>query len=50
MPAFTHALVLRGGAVFAAGPKASTVTTGTLSGAFGARLTVQRRKGRYRLA
>jgi len=50
MPAFTHALVLRGGAVFAAGPKRSIVTTRTLSGAFGTRLTVQKKRARYRLA
>jgi iron complex transport system ATP-binding protein len=49
MPAFTHALVLRGGAVFAAGPKTRIVTSKTLTGAFGARLTVERRRGRYRL-
>jgi iron complex transport system ATP-binding protein len=50
MPAFTHALVLRRGAVFAAGPKAATVTTRSLSGAFGARVVVKCRKDRYRAA
>jgi len=49
MPAFTHALVLCGGAVFAAGPKEKTVTTRILSGAFGTRLTVRKGNGRYRL-
>jgi len=49
MPAFTHALMLRTGTVFAAGRKRAIVTSRALSGAFGARLTVQSRKGRYRL-
>jgi iron complex transport system ATP-binding protein len=48
MPAFTHALVLRAGAVFAAGPKAATVTSRALSGAFGAKVTVKVQNGRYR--
>jgi iron complex transport system ATP-binding protein len=47
MPAFTHALVLRDGAVFAAGPKRTTVTTRALSGAFGARIRVKCEHGRY---
>lgn len=49
-PAFTHALVLRAGAVVAAGPKARVVTSAVLSRAFGRRIRVQRRGGRYRLA
>jgi iron complex transport system ATP-binding protein len=49
MPAFTHALVLRGGAVFASGPKKQIVTSRTLTGAFGARLRVQTSRRRYRL-
>ena len=48
MPAFTHALVLRGGAVSAAGPVRTTLTTRALSGAFGAHVTVTNQGGRYR--
>jgi len=47
MPAFTHALLLREGRVFASGPMASVVTTRGLSGAFGARIRVRRSRGRY---
>ena len=47
MPAFTHALVLRQGGVFASGPKAKVVTTRTLSEAFGARVRVRLSRGRY---
>ncbi len=49
MPAFTHALVLRDGAVFASGPVARIVTARVLSGAFGARLSPRKTGGRYRL-
>jgi iron complex transport system ATP-binding protein len=49
-PAFTHALVLRAGAVVAAGPKARIVTPAVLSRAFGARIRVETRHGRYQLA
>lgn len=48
MPCFTHALVLRGGGVFAAGPVRSVVTARTLGGAFSARVRIARRRGRYR--
>ena len=48
MPAFTHALLLRRGAVHAAGPKAAVVRSRGLSGAFGARIAVRRSGGRYR--
>jgi iron complex transport system ATP-binding protein len=47
MPAFTHALLLKDGRVFAAGPKARVVTTRRLSGAFGARISVRRAGGRF---
>ena len=47
MPAFTHALILRQGSVFASGPKAKVVTTRVLSGAFGARVSVRLSRGRY---
>jgi iron complex transport system ATP-binding protein len=49
-PAFTHALVLCAGEVFASGPKRRVVTTRTLSGAFGARVRVAEKGGRYRAA
>jgi iron complex transport system ATP-binding protein len=49
-PAFTHALLLRGGRVLAAGPRASTLTTATFSAAFGSRLRLSRRGPRLRLA
>jgi len=47
MPAFTHALLLREGGVFASGAKLGVVTTRRLSGAFGARVSVRRHRGRY---
>jgi iron complex transport system ATP-binding protein len=47
MPAFTHALLMRGGRVFASGPKLRVVTTRSLTGAFGARISVRRHGGRY---
>ncbi|HTQ30484.1 MAG TPA: ABC transporter ATP-binding protein [Opitutaceae bacterium] len=49
-PAFTHALVLRAGTVVAAGPKTRVVTSTVLSRAFGRRIRVHARAGRYRLA
>jgi len=48
-PAFTHALVLRTGAVVTAGPKERVVTSSVLSHAFGARIRVRTRDGRYRM-
>jgi iron complex transport system ATP-binding protein len=47
MPAFTHALLLRGGQVYAAGAKAGVVTTRRMSGAFGARISVRKDRGRF---
>jgi iron complex transport system ATP-binding protein len=47
MPAFTHALLMREGRVFASGPKLRVVTTRNLSRAFGARVAVRRARGRY---
>jgi iron complex transport system ATP-binding protein len=47
MPAFTHALLLREGLVFASGPRRGVVTARGLSGAFGARISVKRARGRY---
>jgi iron complex transport system ATP-binding protein len=47
MPSFTHALLLRGGRAFAAGPKAGVITARKLSGAFGAKISVRKSDGRY---
>lgn len=49
MPAFTHALLLRAGRVLAAGACARTLTSARLSAAFGSRLRIRRRSGRYEL-
>ncbi len=46
LPAFTHVLLLRGGKVVAAGPKAKTLTPALLEKTFGATLRVTRRDGR----
>jgi iron complex transport system ATP-binding protein len=50
MPAFTHALLLAGGAVYASGAKDRVVTSRRLSGAFGARIRVRAAKGRFLVA
>lgn len=47
MPAFTHALLLRDGKVFASGPKDAVVVSRTLGGAFGARIAVRSKGGRF---
>ncbi|MDP9884090.1 iron complex transport system ATP-binding protein [Sinomonas atrocyanea] len=46
-PGFTHALLLRDGAVVAAGPIASTLTEENLSATFGLPLDVRAADGRY---
>jgi len=46
LPSFTHVLLLRGGRVVAAGPKAKVLTPALLEQTFGARLRVTRRGGR----
>ncbi len=46
-PAFSHALVLRDGAVQAQGPVKSVLTSLTLSAAFGAPMKLRGRQGRY---
>ncbi len=46
-PAMTHALLLRGGAVVAAGPVEQTLTEPLLSECFGRPLRVERRDGRW---
>jgi iron complex transport system ATP-binding protein len=47
MPSFTHALLLREGAVFASGPKGTIITSRKLGGAFGARVRVRSLGGRF---
>ncbi|SDU27078.1 iron complex transport system ATP-binding protein [Verrucomicrobium sp. GAS474] len=49
VPGFTHGLVLRKGRVIASGTLEKTVTRAVLSAAFGARMGVSRRNGRYAL-
>jgi iron complex transport system ATP-binding protein len=46
-PGFTHALVLRGGAVLAKGRVKEVLNNRTLSAAFGARITLSRLHARY---
>lgn len=48
-PLFTHALLLRDGAVLAAGPRAKVLTSAQLTAAFGADLRLRRTGGRYGL-
>ena len=50
MPAFTHCLILRKGAVIAAGPMAESLTSATLSEAFGAAVRLGFQQGRFSLA
>ena len=49
-PAFTHALLLRGGRVVIAGRRRRVLTSALLSATFGARLRLARRAGQLRLA
>ncbi len=49
VPGFTHALVLRRGRVIASGGLKGTVTGKVLSAAFGAKMGVRKRQGRYAL-
>ena len=46
-PGFTHALLLRDGAVVAAGPIGTTLTEANLGATFGTALDVTEREGRY---
>ena len=46
-PAFTHALVLKGGRTLASGPLAATVTSEILGDAFGLPLRIDENEGRY---
>jgi iron complex transport system ATP-binding protein len=47
MPVFSHVLVLKSGAVLAAGDKRRVLTSATLSRAFGASIRLGRNNGRY---
>jgi iron complex transport system ATP-binding protein len=49
MPAFTHALLLRGGRVAGAGPIAKTLSSAALSAIFGERLRLRRLRERFQL-
>jgi iron complex transport system ATP-binding protein len=49
MPAFTHALLLRGGKVVQAGPREKVLTSASLSAIFGAPLRLKHAGTRYRL-
>jgi iron complex transport system ATP-binding protein len=46
-PAFTHALLLKDGAVQTQGPVKTALTSRTLSAAFGAPMKLSHRQGRY---
>lgn len=48
-PGFTHALILSGGQVYAAGELEATLTSEKVSGAFGYSLEVSREDGRFRV-
>jgi len=50
VPGITHALVLKAGAVFKTGKKNDVITTRTLTGAFGSRVSVRRKAGRFQAA
>lgn len=49
LPIFSHALVLKSGAVLAAGTVKDTLTPAILSEAFDAQIKIRRESGRYRL-
>jgi len=50
MPVFSHVLLLKAGRLLAAGPRENVLASGPLSQTFGARVTLRRAAGRYRLA
>lgn len=49
MPVFTHALLMKAGAKLAEGTVARTLTSASLTEAFGTNMTLQKRAGRYAL-
>lgn len=50
VPAFTHAMLLRGGRLFASGEITRVLTSANLSRTFGSPLRIRRRAGRYALS
>lgn len=50
MPVFSHVLILKAGRVLAAGKKDSTLDAARLSTAFGARIRLRKKSGRYTLS
>ena len=49
VPVFTHALLLRAGTVFAAGPREDVLLSKNLCATFDAEVTLHKRNGIYRL-
>ncbi len=49
LPSFSHVLLLKEGKVFASGRKAKALTSENLSEAYGARLKLEKDRGRFRL-
>lgn len=49
LPSFSHVLLLKDGKVFASGTKAQTLTSENLSNAYGAKLKLEKDRGRYLL-
>ena len=49
LPSFSHVLLLKDGKVFASGTKAKTLTNENLSAAYGAKLKLEKDRGRYLL-
>jgi iron complex transport system ATP-binding protein len=49
LPSFSHVLLLKDGRVFASGAKAKTLTNENLSAAYGAKLKIEKDRGRYLL-
>src|SRR5580692_9530257 len=50
MPVFSHVLILKAGQVLAAGKKDATLDAARLSAAFGARIRLRKKSGRYALS
>jgi iron complex transport system ATP-binding protein len=50
MPVFSHVLLLKAGRVLTLGPRESVLASRPLGETFGAKVTLRRRAGRYRLA
>jgi ABC-type hemin transport system ATPase subunit len=49
LPCFDKALILKGGKILSQGVIGKTITSRTMSEAFGCRIAVQLRKGRFQL-